>query len=476
MDSLRLIPGAVGRDRVRALVLAVGSGTPQVEVRPAGGSGGVPASVVPLPVTPKMQSELDRDGVHLFTATLSGLQSATAYELLASHQAAAVLVRFRTLAQNASGETLKVVVASCYYDYFHRDTHYLAALESVWCKDAMFKFLVGDNLYLDVAPDQRDITGGYRETVARYLRYFRHSGYADVLGRLPTFTTWDDHEFWNNYPEEQCHLSRTSGNDRREYIEAGKECLRFFQGVLNGNLAAGNNFSYRIDDTPVVSFFAADARSERTRFKGSPPRMMPDAALNEFEAWASALARPGVLVIGQPLWIEEGGGTDYTPPNFAEQYERIWRAIAAAPHDILIVSGDVHHSRILEIGLGENRVVYEFVTSPACHIPTVGSMISGSYSNQDRGKVKVPESVSVGGDRGPALKPRLLRYLFGTSVPNTLGVLQFLSLPNDKVSVGCTFLDVLMQMPAPAEPLAMNGRTENPAHADCHVEELFRLG
>jgi len=475
MDSLRLIPGAVGRDLVRALVLAAGSGTPQVEIRPADGSGSVPASVVPLPVSPKMQSELDRDGVHLFTATLSGLQPATEYELHASHQAAAVLARFRTLAQDTPGETLKVVVASCYYDYFHRDAAYRATLESVWCKDAVFKFLVGDNLYLDVAPDQRDITGGYRETVARYLRHFWHSGYADVLGRLPTFATWDDHEFWNNYPERQCHLSRTSGSDRKDYIRAGTECLRFFQAILNADLSPNDNLSYRIDNTPVVSFFAADVRSARTRFEDSPPRMMPDAALSTFEAWANSLTRPGVLVIGQPLWIKEGDGTDYRPPNFADQYERIWRAIAAAPHDILIVSGDVHHSRILEIGLTDTRVVYEFVTSPACHVPTVGSIISGDYGSQDRGKVEGPELVSVGTNHGPALKPRLLRYLFGTSVPNTLGVLQFLSLPTGKVSVGCTFLDSLAQMPAPAEPLKADAERHDPTVPLCHAEELFRL-
>ena len=202
---------------------------------------------------------------------------------------------------------------------------------------------------------------------------------------------------------------------------------------------------------------------------------MPDAALSTFEAWANSLTRPGVLVIGQPLWIKEGGGSDHTPPNFADQYERIWRAIAAAPHDILIVSGDVHHSRILEIGLTDTRVVYEFVTSPACHVPTVGSIISGDYGSQDRGKVEVPASVSVGMNHGPALKPRLLRYLFGTSAPNTLGVLQFLSLPTGKVSVGCTFLDSLAQMPAPAEPLKADAERHDPTVPLCHAEELFRL-
>jgi hypothetical protein len=76
---------------------------------------------------------------------------------------------------------------------------------------------------------------------------------------------------------------------------------------------------------------------------------------------------------------------------------------------------------------------------------------------------------------GPALKPRLLRYLFGASVPNTLGVLQFLSLPTGKVSVGCTFLDCLTQQPTQAEPLRANGATQNPSHPVSHVEELFRL-
>ena len=353
MNSLRVIPGAVGQDSIRALVLAAGQATPAVVVRQASGGGQIAATVTPLPVSAEMGQELS--GVVLFAASASGLQPATEYELEVSSPAVAVRSRFQTLSPDAPGQTLKLVVASCYYDFFHRDADYLAALQSVWCKDAAFKLLVGDNLYLDVAPDQRHITGGYRETVALYLRYFWQSGYADVLGRLPTFTTWDDHEFWNNYPEHQCHLSRTSGSDRKDYIRAGTECLRLFQAVLNADLPPDDNLSYRIDNTPVVSFFAADGRSARTRFENSPPRMMPDAALSNFEAWASSLTRPGVLVIGQPLWIKEGGRTDYTPPNFADQYERIWRAIAGAPHDILVVSGDVHHSRILEIGLTDTR-------------------------------------------------------------------------------------------------------------------------
>lgn len=475
MDRIRVIPGAISQSSIRALVLAAGQGEPEVVVRRSEGGDDVRAIVVPLQVSQAMQTELDRDGVRLFSASTSGLRPGTEYELHASHPGTIPPTRFRTLSREAPEEGFKVVVASCYYDFFHRDADYLSTLKSTYCKGTAFKLLIGDNLYLDVAPDQRYIEGGYRETVALYLRYFWHSGYADVLAHSPNFTTWDDHEFWNDYPENQCHLSRTSDSGRKEYVRAGQECLRFFQAVLNQELPDGENLSYRIEDTPVVSFFVADMRCARTRVKDAPQRMMHKEALKELEEWANSLTRPGVLVVGQPLWIEEGSSTDHKPPDFALQYERIWRAIAEAPHDILIVSGDVHHSRILEIGLGNNRSVYEFVTSPACHVPKVASIVVGGYGSQGRGKVKVPESIPVGNDHGPTLKPRLLRYLFGTSVPNTIGVLKFRANPNGKVSVGCTFLDFLKKRPAKAEPLKINSRMVDPAYRRCYVEELFRL-
>lgn len=476
MDRLRIIPGAVSPESIRALVLAAGQGTPQVVVRRSEGGGDIPASVVPLPVSPAMQTELARDGVRLFSASAKALQPGTDYELHASHLGTSRHIQFRALSHEPPEEGLKVVVASCYYDFFHRDADYLETLKSTHCKGAAFKLLIGDNLYVDVSPDQRYIQGGYRETVALYLRYFWHSGYANVLAHSPNFATWDDHEFWNDYPERQCHLARTSGKDRKEYVRAGQECLRSFQAALNANLPDGNNLSYRVEDAPGVSFFVADMRSARTRVKDSPPRMMPEEALTDLERWAHSLSRPGVLVLGQPLWIEEGSSMDHKPPDFALQYERIWRAIAGAPRDILIVSGDVHHSRILEIGLGNNRTVYEFVTSPACHVPNELTIALGSYSSQGRDKLKVPESVPVGQERGPVLKPRLLRYLFGTSMPNTIGLLKFRANPTGKVSVGCTFLDCLQRRPAKAETLKINSRKTDPAYQTCHVEELFRLG
>ena len=58
-----------------------------------------------------------------------------------------------------------------------------------------------------------------------YVRHFWRSGYADVLGYLPTFTMWDDHEFWNDYPERQAQLMRTWKNGK-EYGEVAGNLYR----------------------------------------------------------------------------------------------------------------------------------------------------------------------------------------------------------------------------------------------------------
>src|SRR6185295_2197754 len=105
-------------------------------------------------------------------------------------------------------EGLTIAVCSCYYDYYHVDQRYRTALtQKNLFPASAFKLLIGDNLYSDVAPGQAWVVGGFSETVARYSLYWWNSDYTEVLQTLPTFTCWDDHEFWNNYPEHQPHLA-----------------------------------------------------------------------------------------------------------------------------------------------------------------------------------------------------------------------------------------------------------------------------
>ncbi len=439
---LRIVPGAITRRSVQALVLCDSFQAPAVELchdaRPP-----ALAQLEKLEVSPELAAELG--SLALYRAHVAGLQPNRAYRWRAQSGSRTCSVPTRTFARPEARE-LEVIVASCYYDGFNKDVQFLSALQSLG-KHAAFKLLVGDNVYLDVHKRQqeRGLFDGYAESAALYLQHYVESGYRDVLSHLPTYTTWDDHEFWNNYPEEQKWLTRSHGELRHGYQKAGIECLRLFQATLNPPAAPGvKHLSYAIEEAPLVSFFVADVRSQRKRRKPDRKTMLPAAALEALEEWAETLERPGVLVLGQPLCMEPGGKTDYNPPNFRKEFRRIWRAVAAAPFDILVVSGDVHHSRLLEVRLAHEHRVYEFVTSPACHIPTVGAIAGGTFGVQDRGHVHFPKKVERTG-LTPAPEPR---YHFGTDVKNTIGHLHFRRSGDDAVEVGCSFHDLDTARPA----------------------------
>ncbi|MCI0585337.1 MAG: alkaline phosphatase D family protein [Planctomycetes bacterium] len=433
------------------------------------------------------------NGVELFSFEAGGLTPDRAYVARIARKTKTVERAFRTLAAAGAGGEFRVVVASCYYDGFHGDAHYASGLKSVWCKGAHLRLLTGDNLYADVPFGSPFTSDAWGETIERYLEYFWRSDYADVLGALPNLATWDDHEFWNNFPERVSWLSRTTEGNRPNYKQAALDCLETFQVPLNPpHPAKKNHRSFRFEGAPCVSFFLADTRTDRSEHDPPPPmkrQLFPQTALQDLEDWAATLTRPGVLVLGQPLWLETGSWKDWNVVDFQEDYRRIWAAIAGAPRDILVVSGDVHHSRLLEISLlrpkpgaaGEtSRLVYEFVTSPACHIPTIATtVLPGFLRRQGGGDVEFPGDVPLEGPGAGGIKPEFSRYVFGTDARSTIGVLVFRDAGAKGVVVDCAFLDNQANgAVAPSTTASMDGGGElepDPATPLCRVTAGFSL-
>jgi len=130
-----------------------------------------------------------------------------------------------------------------------------------------------------------------------------------------------------------------------------------------------------------------------------------------------------------------------------------------------VVSGDVHHSRVLKIAFGgaPNRFVYEFVASPACHIPTIG----GAW--QDRGKLsELPAKVERSGQSLSA------QAFFGTTAQQCVGLLRFVPQANNEVRVGASFVDCHPKDRfATAEPIT-SVRTIG-SFPVCHDLNLFTL-
>lgn len=444
----RIIPGAVSTERLRALVLTDQKEQPALRLEAVGGGAAPGLSVRAHEAgDPVVDQHILRAGLRLYLAEASGLRPGADYQV--SGEGASVHVR--TFPTQLPREGLSVAVATCYYEAFGRDKDYLRLLHAApGFGKLSAKLLLGDNIYVDVGRAPAHNRSGAEETIGRYLQYYWRSGYADVLSYLPTFCLWDDHELWNNFPEWQIHLARSMDVGGRDaYKKAGLAALRLFQAALNPPPAARAGLSYRFE-IPPVSCFALDLRAGRSIMKTDKPHMTSEAELAAFERWAAGLKAPGIAMFGQPLWIDRGNWMDYQPPDFAAEYARIWRALTDAPYDVLVLSGDVHHSRLLEIEAGPGRRVWELVTSPACMIPTIESIAAGAFDVQDRGKLTFP--LQFPGDAARA--PRLRAYHCGTDDNNSIAMMRLAPAEAGAIEVSAAFLDLITkQVCASKRPL-----------------------
>ena len=185
-------------------------------------------------------------------------------------------------------------------------------------------------------------------------------GDTDTAKRDWSYFTSDDHEFWNNAPDAGTYVRSTwTEAGRAQWQATARALYRAFQ-------------SDRTTDCFQVgglSFFVAD-----TRWNRDPDRhaLLSDADLRALLAWIAGLRGPGVLVVGQPVFAEQGGllarFVDWSLPDFA-QYREIATALYQAPHSVVVFTGDVHYGRVASCDLparpgGAPARLIEIVASP----------------------------------------------------------------------------------------------------------------
>ncbi|MBL9102309.1 MAG: hypothetical protein JNL82_15190 [Myxococcales bacterium] len=462
--AVRIIPGAVSATSLRALVLTDQPGEPAVRLGDAHGD-----ALPGLKLTPHASGDSRFDqhvlgaGVRLWLATADKLTPATDYLLNKVH--------LKTLPRKLPRAGVNIAVSSCYCDLFKRSGDYLKVLQGASGYNPLLaKFLVGDNLYLDVGPLKGRTP--FEEIAERYLDHYWRSDYADVLGYLPTFTIWDDHEFWNNYPERQIHLPRINAH-HADYTAACQLGLRTFQAAINPAPAARSGLSYTVDLAPL-SVFALDMRSGRTSHEASEPRLCSEAELAAFERWAARLRGPGAVVVGQPLWIHTGNNFDWNPPAFRAQFARLWKAMAAAPWDIVILTGDIHHSHLLEIDTGTSGRIWQLTSSPVVHIPTIESIAARAFDVQDRAAVNFTPSLEID-VVASGTQPRIAAYHMGSACPNTLALLNIKPNLDGSVAFSGKFVDLVTKIATPWEAPPPGVPVAPGDHRWCSREPMFTL-
>ena len=186
-----------------------------------------------------------------------------------------------------------------------------------------------------------------------------------ILSRASNYFTSDDHEFWNNAPNRATYVVNSfTADGRKTWLELATDFYRVFQTPKDKDvleLRVGN-----------VALLMADTRIHRD---ADEKRFMRDPDLTRVCDWLGALAGPGFLVLGQPVFEERAGigghFFDWGLPDY-EQYARLVRALATVTHSVVVLTGDVHFGRIARCSLGTGGELIEIISSPLALVdPTV---------------------------------------------------------------------------------------------------------
>lgn len=311
-----------------------------------------------------------------------------------------VQVKFSTLPvvlPRFGQQPLSVLLGSCYFK--KRDRGVGALLRAIAAETQPdLKFLCGDQVYLDfpefLIHSPVGSVGKEKMFLSKYLQNWgAEGGLGSVLKQGATWFSADDHEYWNNFPNATPLVAETwTANGRDWYRRAAMRLYDTFQKDSH------SSEPYRVLRVDPLEFMVVDTRSYREQ---GDQKFLTSCALDTLTDWIDGLRGPGVLVVGQPLFVEPHTGfwgnirKRVFDRNLADyqQYDRLAKSLISAPHSILVLTGDVHFPRLAQAiqFVDGRRSVFEVISSPS-------ALVFGSHSETRRAPSHFPAN-PVGGQR-----------------------------------------------------------------------------
>jgi hypothetical protein len=124
---------------------------------------------------------------------------------------------------------------------------------------------------------------------------------------------------------------------------------------------------------PPLDFLVLDARVHRTEQCG---RLFSTAQWAAIRSWAAQPKGLGVLVVGQPVFHsrtrERGLNADYHLADYTADYSELMALLGRASRSTVVMSGDVHFSRVAAATFPEKRIT-EVISSPL-------AMVAGGHA------------------------------------------------------------------------------------------------
>lgn len=348
--------------------------------------------------------------------------------------------RWSTLPDTIAASGVTFLFGSCFWQNNDREGAFSRAVDFLNKKwQPAWKFLIGDQSYQDFPLVAPWFSNPVEVLARRYAQYWGDEKFLEALQTTPNFFMCDDHEFWNDYPEKQIQLWQTridAVSDK--YGAAALSLYQNFQRCMN----PGDKpwYQFKIGS---VSFFVADTRSQRDKAGSPDAHFFKKEQWDALEKWARSLPGPGVLVLGQPMFQEDGDWKDHSLSNFGEDYGRLAAVIEEtqagkfnAPHHILMISGDIHTGRYsraaittMQPGGSEERdfsTVHEFVASPS-------SLVGPYYPGREPSLSYPPGKLPVKAYNGKARPQWDIEEVKGASADNNLGMVRMFPGTGDSV-------------------------------------------
>ncbi|HEV8718368.1 MAG TPA: hypothetical protein VGX03_36810 [Candidatus Binatia bacterium] len=228
------------------------------------------------------------------------------------------------------------------------------------------KIFCGDQVYLDAQlnlPSRWPWPHTTSELEALFFENYLETwtqggspeGFRALLRQGANYFISDDHEFWNNAPNFAPLIPETwSEQGKREWKKVALSLFRLFQTSTSTAQLSVGSLSFLLIDTRINR--DADERNFMARDDGKT-----------LKDWVQGLTAPGVLVLGQPLFAEQRGllghAIDWGLPDY-RQYANLARILTASQKSILILTGDIHCSRIAHCRLPSQAELVEVISSP----------------------------------------------------------------------------------------------------------------
>jgi PhoD-like phosphatase len=321
--------------------------------------------------------------------------------------------RSRTLPQgHPAGKPFTISLGSCYCPSEDKGIgeFYPPGLHDSPEDPVRLRILCGDQLYMDLRPD----TGGVivKDEPNPWLRYTDHwrlEKFAKFLAKSPTLMMADDHEFWNDYPHSNAWLLWDERGNAGRLAKTMDEAFRAFQLPLNLD-PQGFPYSqtslrsalqsaartFQLNAGPL-NLFVLDTRTRRSLYDADGSHFADPTLMGQALSWVKDLKGPGFLLVSQPMvetkagWLARMTHTmgDVNLPDYFDDFAALWNAVLEAPHQVVVLTGDIHWCRIYLVSKARpNLPVVEVVSSPLSLIPPVIPIsLGGGGHKKENGKV-----------------------------------------------------------------------------------------